>query len=329
MIFKKAAHVASEMIILSPRLRHQHQHGMGERTAGGDQQFKHIVETRGIALSFRNQRKQFPDIVAEQLACKERFPCTQLVQIAPQGVDLPVMSEITERMREMPRRKRIGAVPLMNQRQRRFEPLVSKIRIKFLQLRGKQQPFIYNTAAGHAADITFRNSLFNQTAHHIQFALEHFRRRESASVDEQLADHGTCLPRRTSDLAGLHGNVAPCNNPSALRGDDLFDRGFPVRSTEEHRNAVFSRFRQFFSQFRAEELIRQSQQKPRTVAGIRIASGGAAMHQPFQDRHSHLHDPVIRHIVQIRHEPDAACVVFVRKAVKSGIGYRGRGESLL
>ena len=152
---------------------------------------------------------------------------------------------------------------------------------------------------------------------------------ESAAVDEELADRRARFPRRPPDLAGIHRHVAPCEHPAPLGGDDFFDGGFPARSAEDHRDAVFPRLRQLAAEFGAEKLIRQRQQQPRSVAGIRVAARRAAVHQPLQDRHSHPDDPVARHIVQVRDEADAARVVFVRKAVESGIRHRRRCKSLL
>ena len=329
MVFKKAAHVASEVVVFTPRLRHQHQHRVRQRAAGGDQEFKHIVEAGRIALPFRDQRQQFAHVVAEQFAGEERFAGAQLVQVAAQGVDLAVVGEVAERMRQIPRRESIGTVTLMNQRQRRLEAFIAEVGIEFFQLGRQQQPLVDDAAARHAADVALRHALFDQAAHHIELALQFGLRMESAAVDEKLADRRARFPRRPPDLAGIHRHVAPCEHPAPLGSDDFFDGGFPARSAEDHRDAVFPRLRQLAAEFGAEKLIRQRQQQPRSVAGIRVAARRAAVHQPLQDRHSHPDDPVARHIVQVRDEADAARVVFVRKAVESGIRHRRRCKSLL
>ena len=121
MVFEEPAHVASHIIFRAPRLRDQHQHGVFRGTPRGDEQFEHIVERGGIALAGLDQGEELREVVAEQLALQKMFARPHGIQVAAQGVDLAVVRQVAERMRQLPRRERVRAVALVHDREARTE----------------------------------------------------------------------------------------------------------------------------------------------------------------------------------------------------------------
>ena len=89
---------------------------------------------------------------------------------------------------------------------------------------------------------------------------------------------------------------------------------------ECHADAVFARRRQRESQpgaFPREVFVRNLDQHAGAVAGFRIASAGAAMGQVHQNLNA-LDDNVVRFLtLDVRHEPDAAGIVFQSRIVKA------------
>ena len=106
-----------------------------------------IVEGRRIALSGSDQRQQFGQIVAEKRTFEKPFARLERIQIAAQRVDLPIVRQIPVRMREAPGRERVGAVPLMNDGERRGEVRIVKIRIELFELGRQQKSFVDDAPA--------------------------------------------------------------------------------------------------------------------------------------------------------------------------------------
>ena len=64
------------------------------------------------------------------------------VHVAAHGVDLAVVRDHTERMREIPGRKRIGGKALVHQRQRADHPCILQIEIILADLVGQQHALV-------------------------------------------------------------------------------------------------------------------------------------------------------------------------------------------
>ena len=73
-----------------------------------------------------------------------------------------------------------------------------------------------------------------------------------------------------------------------------------------------------------EKLVRQLAVNAGAVSGLRIASGGAAVHQALKHLDAHFHNVVSGFAVHSGDQPHAAGVVFIFKIVKSAIFRRAR-----
>ena len=314
-IIEKSADVASEMIVLSPCLRDQHQHGVRQAASGGDEELEHIVETCRVALPRVNQREKLLHIIAEFFAFEERFPAAELVEIPAQGIDFAVVRKIAERMRKLPCGEGVGAVTLVNQRERAFKVRIVEIWIESVDLGRKEESLVYDAPAGTARNIAVRQAFFNEAAHNEQFALEDSLRLEFFAADEDLADQGTGLARRRADAFGMNRNVAPEKDASPFGGDDAFDPRLLVSAAEQHCHAVGALCRKCDRQGFAEEFVGQGKQDARAVPGFRITARRSSVHESFQNRDSHFDDSVFCNVIEIRDKPDAAGIVFIAERV--------------
>ena len=211
-IFEESPDIAAHVIFCPPSLRDEHQHGVFDGASGCDQQFQHIIETCRIALTRFDQRKDFFQIVAQDRRSKEFFPCLERIQIAAQGIDLAVVGETAEWVRQLPCGKCVRAVPLMDDRKARPEKFIGKIGIELFDLSREQKTFIYDRARGHAADVKIKMQFFDETAHHEKFAFEFSAVTKTAAVDEKLADRGAVLPCFAPDRIRIDRDLSPSEN---------------------------------------------------------------------------------------------------------------------
>ena len=113
-----------------PRFRHHHHDRMRQIAPGQHEKFQRVVERRGIAAAGRDDRKHLRQLFAEQLALADMLAGGHAVDVAAQRVDFAVMAEHPVRVRQAPRRERVGAVTRMHERNRRPEGRIRQIGIK-------------------------------------------------------------------------------------------------------------------------------------------------------------------------------------------------------
>src|SRR5680860_447341 len=112
--------------------------------------------------------------------------------VAPNGVDLGVVRQQAERLREPPLRPGIGGKPLMKQTYRSGEPRVLKIAIEGRQVFGQHQALERKYARGQTGDVkafVLRvNCLLCAPPGDEQLALEHVSLRPLRRIHEDLVN---------------------------------------------------------------------------------------------------------------------------------------------
>ena len=208
MVFIERAYVVSHVVFRAPRLRDEHHHCVRRVASGGDEQLEHVVERGRIALSLVDERQNLLDVdlvgrrpslllyacclygwgwpVKQNLllyACclygtvgerERRLACGERVEIPLERVDFPVVRNRAKRMRQFPRRERIGRIPLVDDGERRDEFGIGEVRIELLDLRGKQKPLVNDRARRAGADIGLRRGLLDLPPDDIEPTLEAF-----------------------------------------------------------------------------------------------------------------------------------------------------------
>jgi hypothetical protein len=142
-VFIKCATLRIHQRVPGPRLGDQHHHRMGQRIAAADdQQFKCVVDARGIGLPGADQRHHLGQIGPEQRRGHRLAPRMHPIDVAPDGVDLAVVAQETVGVGEPPRREGVGRKPLMHERQRRDRQRVAQIPVEAADLRREQKALI-------------------------------------------------------------------------------------------------------------------------------------------------------------------------------------------
>ena len=171
----------------------------------------------------------------EDVGVDQRLAGPHPVLVAGDGVDLTVVGDAAERMRQRPRREGVGGEARVHDAQRAGQPIVLQVQVERLELRGGQHALVDERLAGQAWEVDgFAAGAILARALGAEFVLgalaDHVgsgapgpcRRRPA---DEQLPEgrHRVARQRAQRRVVGRH--VAPAQYRQALGFDDLLDRG--------------------------------------------------------------------------------------------------------
>ena len=161
MVFVKRAHVVADMILRAPGLRDEHHHRMRRITPGGDKQFKDVVQRRRIGLPTVDDRQKLLQFVAEKRRSERTLARGKGVEIALECVDLAVVGDGAERMRELPGRKGVRGIALVDDGERRDEVRIREVEIELLDLRGEQKSLVNDCPRRTRTDVGLRCRLLD------------------------------------------------------------------------------------------------------------------------------------------------------------------------
>ena len=284
-VLEEAAHVVAHVVLGAPGLRHEHQHRMRQVAPGVDEQLEDVVERGGVGLAAGG------DVEAAHL---------EGVEVALDGVDLAVVREHAERVREVPGGEGVGGVALMDERDRRGEVGIGEVGIELLHLRREEKSLVDDGARRQRADVGALCRFLDLAADLVE---DGFVR----AVDEELPDarhHSACV---VADGVGIGRHLAPRQHAAAVLLDRRLDRRLFALAAEKHADAKVA----VDAKRLAEERFRNLQEQSRAVARLGIVAGRATMHEALQYGQPRRDDGVARRAVQIRHQPDAARVVLI------------------
>ena len=118
-----------------PGLGDQHRQGVADVAPAPDQQLERVIEHRRIRPLLIDDRPE-EVFVDRPIRPQPPFPRSHPIDIALDGVDLAVVSEQTERLGSLPGRGGVGAVALMEDRERSGESRIAQVRVEAGQLIG-------------------------------------------------------------------------------------------------------------------------------------------------------------------------------------------------
>ena len=145
-IFIKRALLGRHGGVGVPRFRNQHRHDVRKRAPGHEQEFHRIVETRRVAAARLDDREELLDVVAEKRGREHVLAREHPVHVALQRVDLAVVAEVAERVRELPGGEGVGREALVHQAQRAHRVVIRELVVEVRDLRRQQQPFVDDDA---------------------------------------------------------------------------------------------------------------------------------------------------------------------------------------
>ena len=104
--------------VVLPRLRDHHQHRVRQAAAAEVQQLQHLVERRRVRAVRVADREQPGEVAGDEIAVQQRLTGAHTVAVAADGVDLTVVRDEPERVRERPRGERVRGETAVHQRDR-------------------------------------------------------------------------------------------------------------------------------------------------------------------------------------------------------------------
>ncbi len=326
-------------LVFGPRLRNHHHHRVRQRPPAQDQQLQAIVEHGRVAPVGADDGQELADVIPEEVGLEHRLAGVHPVDIAPQGVDLPVVGQVTIGMRPVPARERVGAEARVHQRQRRFHRRVLQVRVILPQLRRQQHPFIDQRLVRKARDVEklaprhlagVADGILSAPADDIKLALEgHVLRQSVVPPDEHLAHQRFARPRGLAHRRIVGGNRAPSQDLLSFLGHDLakellaFGLLRTLRRQKDHADPVGPGAGQRnpplpSDQF--QELVRRLDEDAGPVARIGLAAARAPVVQ-VQQRLKRLPDDAMRPAaLDIDDETDSAGFVLELRVIKARSG---------
>ena len=100
--------VVGHRLVVLPRLRDHHQHGVGEAAAAEVQELERLVEAAGVGAVGRADREG-PFEAGDELGLQQRLAGPDPVLVAAHGVDLAVVGDEPVGVGQRPRREGVGA----------------------------------------------------------------------------------------------------------------------------------------------------------------------------------------------------------------------------
>ena len=116
--------------------------------------------------------KYLLEIVAESRRLERRLACRERGEVALDRVDLAVVRDCAEGVREFPGGERVRRIALVDDRERRDEVRVGEIGIELLYLRREEQSLVDDRARRAGADIGVLCRFLDLAANDIKTAFE-------------------------------------------------------------------------------------------------------------------------------------------------------------
>ncbi len=306
-------HVGVEIGAGAVGLGDHHHHRVRHRAAAEDKHLEHVVEHGRVRAPLADDRNHLLEILAEQLGGELRLSRAHPVDVAAQRVDLPVVGDHPVRVGELPARERVGREARVHEREARGDAGVAQVGEVARQLRRCQHPLVDHRPAREARQRELGTGrALDHAADHVQLALKRSLVVDLvAGLDQHLADDRRRQPRGLADVAVVDRHVAPPHRALALGLDRLLDqlleRQPPLRIGGQitDADAVASRRGQLDPGDRAaHERIRDLQQDPGAVTGVRIRPFGAAVLEVLERVECLFDDRVARLSPQLRDQRD-------------------------
>ena len=205
-------------IFRPPRLGDQHQHGVMDLAPAQRQQFEQVVQVRAVAAELFQHRRQPGKIPAEHAGIHPGLARGHGVAVAAQRVDFAVVRQQAERLRQRPRRKRIGRIALMHHRHRAHQPRIPQIRIELRHLRGDHHSLVHQRPARKTRGIGVGRIVLRLApqlplralAHRQQLALQRLAGQPPLGLGgEQVPERRHRRPGHRAHRHRIHRHVAP------------------------------------------------------------------------------------------------------------------------
>ena len=300
------------------------------------QQLEHVVERRGIGGAGLHDRLQVLDEAAEGLVLEPCLVALHPVDVAQDGVDLAVVREHAEGLRQLPLREGVGRIALVEDREARGEALVEQVGIEGRQVLGEEHALVDDRPARQRADVELgdvlgERGLLHATAQDVELLLElAVVEPRIAAADQDLLDLGPGLVGLGADDRDVDRHLAPAQDRVAETQDLGLDDGAAAllraevgARQEHHADRDASDLRELaagVADIFLEEVLRNLDVETRAIARLAVGVDGAAVPHSLQRIDARRHDVAASLAVQRDHETDAAGIESLGGVVAVGGG---------
>ena len=262
------------------------------------QELEDVVERRGVGGAGLYDRLQILDRAAEALVLEARLMALHPVDVAQDGVDLAVMGEHAEGLRQLPLREGVGRIALMEDREARDEALVEQVGIEGRQMLGEEHALVDDRAAGQRADVELGDVLGDRRLLHaptqdVELLLElSVVELGVAAADQDLFDLGPRLVGLGADRGNIDRHLAPAQDGVAEAQDLGLDDGPATllcaeigARQEHHADGEAADLRELaagVADILPKEVLRDFDMDARAIAGLAVGIDGTAVPHGLQ-----------------------------------------------
>src|SRR5216683_1553240 len=308
-----AAHVARKQRIFFKGRRNHGEHGFIRGQALEEPKLETVVETGGIADIFFEKRE--PRSYRELRADFGGFGA-QPAAVRDNRIDLSVMRDVAEGLREMPGRLRVGGIALVKNGKCGCERRIAQVFVELRKLPGREQALVDDGLRRERADVTARgHEGFGAFSEERQTPLE---AGGSASrmegFDEELPNFGHGFQRAAAQRIGVHGHAAPSDDAKTLGVRGGFNGGASFvddrrRKKSEADGKHFWQRNSLLLSARAEEGLWERSEQTGAVAAGAVGVDTSAVGEAFQRGQSKLDNVVAGGTTEAGDEASTAGVV--------------------
>ena len=301
--------------------------GQRQVHAGHHEELQGVVQHGRVGARHLHHRQYLGQVAGEEGGGHGLLPGQHPVHIAPDGVDLAVVSDETVGVGPLPGGVGVGGETGMDDGQSGLVVRVLEVGVELPQLPDQEHALIDDGAAGEGGDIGALGGVLEEPPDHIEPPVEvrtggGLRR----TGQEGLLDHGHLVQGSPAEDLGADRHLPPAQEGEALLGGDVLKQlpglapPLVVLGEEKHAHTVVSGARQgdagLFGGL-GEEGVRDLDQDAHAVAGLSPGVLAGPVLQLLHDLQGVVHCPVAGSSLNVHHGADAAGVVLKVRPVKA------------
>ncbi len=264
--------------VVLPRLGDHHQDRVRQRAAAEVEQLEHLVEARRVGRLGRADREDPLEVARDDVGRQQALAGAHPVAVALDGVDLAVVRDEAVRVRERPRRERVGREARVHEGELAGEARVGQVREERLELAGRQHALVDDGARAERGEVDADLVLGALAQAEREPVEPQGHLPADRAADEQLLEERHALAGDGADEVALDGHLTPAEDLEVLGDRELLDAGLGrgpldgVRRQEGDARGIRPVVRQREGDRRAEERVGDLGQDARAVTDERVGA---------------------------------------------------------
>ena len=266
-----------QVVLVLPGLGHHHQHSVRQRPAAQVQQLQHLVEAHRVAAARRDYREHAGQVAGEEVARQHGLPGPHPVAVALDGVELPVVGDITVGVGQWPAREGVGREPGVGQGQARLEQRVGQVVVKLPELGGRQHPLVNQRPGRQGRKVEAGDLVLGPVAGQVGPPVQGHpalpgRPATTTWRNTGMTSRAAEPGRPASTGTGRHARTDKPSSAASSSKRAQAASASPARGQEGDAGGIGPRRRQLYVEAGAQETVRHLYKKAGAVAGSRVGA---------------------------------------------------------